>query len=473
MAKTPDRSTQVTALRRQAEEQLRVTKCDVAAMPIKDVQQLVHELQVHQVELELQNEELRRAQVALEAARDRYVALYDCAPVGYLTLDLRGMILGANLPACKLLGVNRKDLLGEPAIRFVAAKDQAVFLRHLREPFVQGFSHVCEVDLERQQAAPVSVQFQSVAVPDELGQPTRILSALENIMVRKGAAALEREQQRGLELQRNLAQRVGLSHDLHDGMLQSLFAIGLSLETCMRDISENPKKASVTLTYSIGAMNAAMREVRIFMEELESKSPSPATLPGLDLSGSLHSMAKDLARLHGIPVRVSVDRDMDGALSREQGLALLNMAKEALSNSLRHAKATVVQVSLLLRKGSVFLVVRDNGTGFDRKARSTGGHGLVNMAVRAASLGAMLSVRSAPQQGTCLVVNLSTPQGRHAGAGQEDCPLRTHEPRAGGSRRDTAASLQTEVLRDSLCACPFDEAPSTCALGEEAVEREG
>ena len=136
MAEKPDRPTKATALRRQAEALLRTTDRDVAAMPVKDVQQLVHELQVHQVELTLQNEELRRTQVALEAARDRYMELYDCAPVGYLTLDLRGTILGANLPACKLLGVNRKDLLGEPAIRFVAARDQAVFLRHLREPFV-------------------------------------------------------------------------------------------------------------------------------------------------------------------------------------------------------------------------------------------------------------------------------------------------------------------------------------------------
>lgn len=408
MAKTPDRSTQLTALRRQAEALLRTTDRDVAAMPVKDVQQLVYELQVHQLELELQNEELRRTKVALEAARDRYVELYDCAPVGYLTLDLRGTILGANLPACKLLGVNRKDLLGEPAIRFVAAKDQAVFLRHLREPFVQGFSYVCEVDLERQQAAPVSVQFQSVAVPDELGQPTRILSALENIMVRKGADALEREQQRGLELQRNLAQRVGLSHDLHDGMLQSLFAIGLSLETCMRDISENPKKASVTLTYSIGAMNAAMREVRIFMEELESKSPSPATLPGLDLSGSLHSMAKDLARLHGIPVRVSVDRDMDGALSREQGLALLNMAKEALSNSLRHARTPLVFLSLRRLGGGIRLTVLDYGRGFSLKEKMGQGNGLLNMATRASQIGGHLSVESSPATGTRVMVDLQS-----------------------------------------------------------------
>ena len=116
MAKKADRSTKITALRRQAEERLRVTQRDVAAMPVKDVQKLVQDLQVHQVELEIQNDELRRTQVELERVRDRYIALYDGAPIGYLTLDLKGMILGANLPACALFGVSRKDLLGRPAL---------------------------------------------------------------------------------------------------------------------------------------------------------------------------------------------------------------------------------------------------------------------------------------------------------------------------------------------------------------------
>jgi hypothetical protein len=75
MAKTPDSSTKGTGLRRQAEELLLATRRDVAAMPVKDVQQLVYELQVHQIELEMQNDELRRAQMELEVARDRYATL--------------------------------------------------------------------------------------------------------------------------------------------------------------------------------------------------------------------------------------------------------------------------------------------------------------------------------------------------------------------------------------------------------------
>ena len=123
MAKKPDRSTKSTVLRRQAEELLRTTKHDVAAMPVKDVQQLVHELQVHQIELEMQNDELRRTQMELEAARDRYVDLYDFSPAGHLTLNTHGKIVEANLRAGTLLGINRKELIGQTLARFLTSDD--------------------------------------------------------------------------------------------------------------------------------------------------------------------------------------------------------------------------------------------------------------------------------------------------------------------------------------------------------------
>jgi hypothetical protein len=181
-------------------------------------------------------------------------------------------------------------------------------------------------------------------------------------------------------------------------------------------------------------------------------------------------MAGTLAQFHGRPVRVSVDEAVAAGLSPAQSLEILKLAKEALSNSLRHAQATVVQVSLLQRKGSVCLAVRDNGVGCDRDALSGAGHGRANMEARASSLGATLSVFSKPQQGTCVVLSLSKKNSKKDGVTQGGCPLRTMQRQDRRSRSCAAASVDTESLSESLCLCPFYGSPAACALGDEPAD---
>jgi len=171
---------------RQAKARLRATKRDVAAMPVKDVQQLVHELQVHQIELEMQNEELRRAQMELEASRNRYVDLYDFSPAGHLTLDTHGKIVEANLSAGALLGINRKELIGQPLARFIIARDdQDTFHRHCQDVLKTGARHICELQLRNETGTARWVYFESLAVHDEPGRITLWRTALLDITARK------------------------------------------------------------------------------------------------------------------------------------------------------------------------------------------------------------------------------------------------------------------------------------------------
>ena len=99
-------------------------------MPVRPIDELLHELQVHQVELEMQNEALRQKQIELEASRDRYVDLYDFAPVGYLTLTADGTIDEINLTAATLFGMKRKDVLHRRFTSLVTAEDQSRWMTH-------------------------------------------------------------------------------------------------------------------------------------------------------------------------------------------------------------------------------------------------------------------------------------------------------------------------------------------------------
>ena len=126
---------EVRKLRRKAEKLLSETPEKPALTSGTDLKGLVHELSVYQIELEMQNEELRRSQEQLEESRSEYAELYDFAPVGYLTFDKTGLITRANLTACGLLGIERSLLVKKPFTLFVHPESQDLFYFHKTEGF--------------------------------------------------------------------------------------------------------------------------------------------------------------------------------------------------------------------------------------------------------------------------------------------------------------------------------------------------
>jgi len=139
-------------LRRQAEERLDKLSADAAdaASPVPEgVAAVVHALRVHQIELEMQNEEMRRAQLELQASREKYIELFDLAPVGYLILSDESIVRDANLTAARLLGVERQQLVGRPFTAFIFAPDQDMYYRQQRMLEQTGEPQTCELRLRR------------------------------------------------------------------------------------------------------------------------------------------------------------------------------------------------------------------------------------------------------------------------------------------------------------------------------------
>lgn len=134
-------------LRRRAEKSPARAAPDPRNLSAEDAARLLHELQVHQIKLEMQNEELRRTQQLIQEAHDRYVELYDLASIGYLTLDERGQIVQANLTAATMLGVERSDLLKRYLSQFVDGADQVTYYHHQRKLFATGAPQTCELVL--------------------------------------------------------------------------------------------------------------------------------------------------------------------------------------------------------------------------------------------------------------------------------------------------------------------------------------
>lgn len=182
--KDMNRPTTAAELRRNAEERLRTKKTGQQPPRSEEAtQRLVHELEVHQIELEMQNAELRQARDDVEMALSRYTDLYDFAPVSYVTLDRNGDISAVNLTGASLIGRARSRLIGRCFGQFIAAPDRPAYTRFLGSVRVSQLKDSCETTLLNDAGQPVVVQIEAMATTS--GQELRI--ALIDITERRHA----------------------------------------------------------------------------------------------------------------------------------------------------------------------------------------------------------------------------------------------------------------------------------------------
>jgi PAS domain S-box-containing protein len=184
-------------LRRRAEQSLKSESDRPDDVRLEEANSLIHELRVHQIELEMQNEELRRLHEDLEISRSRYADLYDFAPVGYLTLDREGLIVDANLTAAKQLGKERSRILNRLFSLHVLGTDRDAFHLHLAKVFKTGEHQTCEVRLAPGTGGEFYAKLDSIFTEDASGKGFARTS-ISDISFSKGA---ERElRERGEQL---------------------------------------------------------------------------------------------------------------------------------------------------------------------------------------------------------------------------------------------------------------------------------
>ena len=166
---------------------LKSVKAPIEKLTDADVRKLAHELQVHQIELEMQNEELRKSQQELEDSRDKYSRLYDFAPIGYFTISDDGVIMEANLTGAKMLGVERSHLINKPLCVFIVKDDQDNYYRHRRKTCKVKERSVCEVRMVRKDGTEFYVQLQCGLEQDKREDTVRCLTVMTDITERKRA----------------------------------------------------------------------------------------------------------------------------------------------------------------------------------------------------------------------------------------------------------------------------------------------
>jgi PAS domain S-box-containing protein len=184
---TKDKPDDSRNLREQAEKRAKQQIVEFRKQRGQDTTELVHELHVHQIELEIQNEELRNAQLELAESRNKYCELYDFAPVGYFTLNKEGLIVGANLTGAAFLGEERGNLLKSKLSHFIAPCSQDEFYLHCKQVVESGTMKSCEIKLHRKDGTEFSAQLVSVAISEQKNKYDQFHMTIIDITERKRA----------------------------------------------------------------------------------------------------------------------------------------------------------------------------------------------------------------------------------------------------------------------------------------------
>jgi chemotaxis family two-component system sensor kinase Cph1 len=186
-------------LRNKAEELLAAHPETIDTLHREDVLKLIHELHIHQAELEIQNEELRRAQLELETSRLKYYGLYDFAPVAYFTLDKKGLVVETNAAGGALLEEER-SLKGRPFPQYVSNQDSNIFHDHLEQLLKTKSKQVSQLSLFTKRGTTLYVQIETFPVVDQKGDVAQLLSTVVNITGQKKAELELRKARDELEL---------------------------------------------------------------------------------------------------------------------------------------------------------------------------------------------------------------------------------------------------------------------------------
>jgi signal transduction histidine kinase len=200
-----------------------------------------------------------------------------------------------------------------------------------------------------------------------------------------------------------LEERERIAMDLHDGIIQSIYAVGLTLDTAKITLQSAPGQSEMAMRAAIDRLNSVIRDIRAYILDLQ-----PSRMPQDDLAGGLARLANEFRANTLVEAEVLADDDVGQKLDPDVRSAMFHISQEALANIAKHAHASRVWLSLRQEDGEVVLQVIDNGQGFDAQATSTLlGHGLSNIVERGHAIGANVEITSHPGDGTTVTVRLA------------------------------------------------------------------
>jgi signal transduction histidine kinase len=366
---------------------------------------LITNLQTHQIELEMQNKELREIQQQLEESRDRYIALYDYAPVGYLTLDMENArILEINLRGADMLKSERAYIIGKFLITFIEKEDASLLVGHLHDIYNTPGNVKTELKIKTRGNNPTIVRLESSAIQDK-NIAHVIMTDISHIKLISNHNLDLVQQNRMLTRKLFITQeeeRRHISMELHDELGQWLSAISAEAET----ISSNAYRATVVKS-STQSIKQIVSTIHNIIHNLLYKL-RPTLLDTLGLVDSLHELRN---KWHAHHPNVKCALILEGKMNDFDeiiNITIYRIIQESLNNICSHSGADQVLIYLghiSNINNSLLLKIEDNGKGYNPNQLSSG-FGILGMRERVIAADGEFNLYSAPGCGTQIHITL-------------------------------------------------------------------
>lgn len=338
-----------------------------------EAKKLYHDLEVYQVELEMQNHELRDKQQELELALDKYADLYEFAPVGYLTLDDKGIISDINLTATKLLGYNRNQLLEKPFSVFLTNGDSRHFFHALRTVIVAGDVQSLELLLKRKDDSRLNVRLQMVP---SMSSQAEVRVALIDISQQKAAEVEVREHREALLHADRLSLLGELSSGIAHEVSQPITAIGIYAQM-LRDLAQSEQLAKSDLVEIAEQISAQSERAGLILDRVRSfarrEELRQMRQSILDVISEAVGFVEPIIKQNDVNVEVRKQGAIqDVKIDRVQIIQvlvnLLHNAIEAMRDTPTQQREIVIEVSMTDAQ-CVQVAVVDKGVGIQQEVR--------------------------------------------------------------------------------------------------------
>jgi len=422
------RSPEAIKLRMLAEERLRDRPAEASRSPVETVR-LLHELQVHQIELEMQNEELSRSRAEEEMLKERYADFHDFAPTGFVSLNRAGEIIQINPMGALLLGAEPAQLGGANLPAFLEAADRPAFTEFLRALFTTGGRKTLEVRRQGLGSTPVLLHIEATLARDQqecravlvdLRERQRAEEELRNLnesLERRVAERTAESARLALKLRAlagelsvaELRERRRLAIILHDHLQQLLVAAKIRLELAASGAEGSPGSREPLIQAIIQEAIDVSRDLTVEL--------SPPILNHGGLIQALGWLIERFATKSLFEVQLQADPGAEPGAEPVR-LLLFEAVRELLLNAIKHSGCRKATVTLRRNlEGLLEVTVEDNGVGFEPLALKRGdgqGSGLFSIQQRLLYLGGDMAIHSAPGQGARVTL-LAPPEGSGPG----------------------------------------------------------